>query len=171
MAPLPGKAIKPFCSTSPKTLSLRFDATPIVNLKAELSASNIKNSSLPLGLSISPHRVSRIDQTCPISGNTCSTIKSNERTLLKITSRASLVVQGLRVFLPTQLPSLVQEDSTGHRATEPTCHSPWAHGLEPTLCNKRSHCTHALRREACARQLESGPHPPHKDPMQPKITN
>ena len=35
--------------------------------------------------------------------------------------------------------SKLQEDSTCHGASKPTCHNYWACALEPALCNKRSH--------------------------------
>ena len=65
-------------------------------------------------------------------------------------SRTSLVVQWLRIHLPIQetwVPSLVQEDSTYHKATKPMCHDYWVvcHNcwslctIEPVFCNKRSH--------------------------------
>ena len=81
--------------------------------------------------------------------------------VLKI-SRASLVVQRLRICLPmqgTRVQALVREDPTCRRATMPVCHNYWAWGLEsvshnywarvpqllkpvclePVLRNKRSH--------------------------------
>ena len=77
--------------------------------------------------------------------------------------RAFLVVQWLRIRLPMQrtwVRSVIQDDSTCHRATKPMPHNYWACALEPTtgnywvhmpqllkpmclepvLCNKRSHC-------------------------------
>ena len=57
----------------------------------------------------------------------------------------------------TRVQSLVQEDPTCLRATEPVCHSCWARALEPegcnywspcslepVLCNKRNHCNEKL---------------------------
>ena len=55
---------------------------------------------------------------------------------------ASLVVQWLRVCLPMQglwVLSLVWEDSTCCRGTNPVCHNYWARALEPILGNKKSH--------------------------------
>ena len=83
-------------------------------------------------------------------------------TFLKNMLRASLVAQGLRICLPmqvTRVRALAREDPTCRGATKPVCHNYWAcaldpasHnywarepqllkpvGLEPMLCNKRSH--------------------------------
>ena len=60
----------------------------------------------------------------------------------KMKPRTVLVVQWLRIHLPTQgtsVKSLDREGSTCHGATKPTCCNCWAHTLEPVLCNKRSH--------------------------------
>ena len=82
---------------------------------------------------------------------------------LKMSSRASLVAQWLRIRLPmrgTQVQALVQKDPTCHGAAgpvrhnywtctlEPTSHNCWAHVpqllgptcLEPVLHNGRGHC-------------------------------
>ena len=82
-------------------------------------------------------------------------------------SRASLVVQWLRIHLPmrgTRVRVLVREDPTRHGATKPVHHNYWACmpqllkpvRLEPMLRNKRRH---------------SNEKPVHRneDPMQPKI--
>ena len=57
----------------------------------------------------------------------------------------SLVVQWLRMCLPmqgTQVPSLVQEDSTCHKATKPMHHNYRAHALESTqVSNTRPTCS------------------------------
>ena len=53
------------------------------------------------------------------------------------------MLQWIRICLPMQetgVPSVVQEDSTCHRATKPVCHNYWAHALKSLLCDKRSHC-------------------------------
>ena len=65
-------------------------------------------------------------------------------TVKKLRYGASLVVQWLRICLQmqgTQVPPLVREDPTCHGATKPmrfTTTEP--SGLQPMLCNKRSHC-------------------------------
>ena len=67
------------------------------------------------------------------------------RSSQKRTSRTSLVIQWLRICLPTQgtqVPSLVWEDSTCPAATKPTCYNYWAQGQE------------SKGREACPPQLE-----------------
>ena len=60
---------------------------------------------------------------------------------LKMTNRASLVAQWLRICLPmqgTRVQGLVREDPTCRGATGPVSHSYWAcASLEPVLRNKR----------------------------------
>ena len=69
---------------------------------------------------------------------------------IKLTIRASLVAQWLRICLPRQgtwVQALVQEDPTHRRATKPVClrsracepHLLKPACLESVLCNKRSH--------------------------------
>ena len=88
--------------------------------------------------------------------------KNGEKQTKKRVSRASVVVQWLRIHLPmqgTRVRALVWEDPTCCGATKPThhncwactlgpaCHNYWAHvpqllkptHLEPVLRNKRSH--------------------------------
>ena len=63
---------------------------------------------------------------------------------LKGQLRISLVVQWLRIYLPTQeteLQSLVQEEPTCHKATKPASHNYRAYILESMPCNKRTHCS------------------------------
>ena len=97
-------------------------------------------------------------------------------TPLKIRTRTSLVVQWLRIRLPTQgtwVRVLVREDPTWHGATkpmcrnywacalQPTCHNYWAHvlqrlkptHLEPVLRKRRGHCT-TMKSSPCSPQLE-----------------
>ena len=53
-----------------------------------------------------------------------------ENCIIKFTSWTSLVVWWIRLHLPmqgTQVPSLVRGDPTCLRATQPVCHSYWAH--------------------------------------------
>ena len=53
-----------------------------------------------------------------------------ENCIIKFTSWTSLVVWWIRLHLPmqgTQVPSLVREDPTCLGATQPVCHSYWAH--------------------------------------------
>ena len=62
----------------------------------------------------------------------------------KIKFWTSLVVQWLRMCLPmqgTQVPSLVQEDSTCHKATKPVGQNYWARALEPACLSCWSPCT------------------------------
>ena len=79
----------------------------------------------------------------------------------------SLVVQWLRMRLSmqaTQVPSLVQEDPTCHRATKPVRHNYWAWALEPASHNYWAHAPQLLKPEshnywahvprACALQQE-----------------
>ena len=64
--------------------------------------------------------------------------------------RTSLVIQWLRICLPTEgtwVQSLVQEDPTCHRATKPVCHNYSACAVEPTSCNYWSLC--AFESELC----------------------
>ena len=90
--------------------------------------------------------------------------KKNMKEVMKEDKRASLVAQWLRINLSmqgTQVWALIQEDPICRRATghmhhsywactlEPVSHNYWAcepqllkpTGLEPMLCNKRSHCS------------------------------
>ena len=60
----------------------------------------------------------------------------------------SLVVQWLRIRLPIQgtwVRSLVQEDPTCHRATQPVCHKYWTCALEPTSHNYWAHVPQLLK--------------------------
>ena len=76
--------------------------------------------------------------------------------------RTLLVVQWLRSHLPMQgtwIGSLVQEDPTCHRATNPTCHNCWAHVPRSPCSAMRSHHDekpHAPRLESspCSLLLE-----------------
>ena len=83
----------------------------------------------------------------------------------KITSGASLMVQWLRICLAMQetpVSSLVWEDPTCLRVTEPRHHSCQACVLEPVSHNYRAHvprvCVsqqkNTLQRKACTSQLE-----------------
>ena len=86
----------------------------------------------------------------------------SEKKIEKWHCRASMAAQWLRIHLSvqgTQVQALVREDPTCRRATKPVCHKYWAYalepashnywahvsqllkpaGLEPMLCNKRSH--------------------------------
>ena len=58
--------------------------------------------------------------------------------LIKYKAGTSLVVQWIRICLPMQgtgVRSLVQEDSTCHRASKPVPHNYWACALEPASPN------------------------------------
>ena len=75
--------------------------------------------------------------------------------ILKRKTWTSLVIQWMRIHLPTQgsqVWPLVQEDSTWHRATKFVCHNYWACALGPRNCNCWAHRTH-LRKAACPRAL------------------
>ena len=89
-----------------------------------------------------PGEVERQAALCPTGkGLTSSEFTSsfNRR------SWTSLVVQWLRIHLPTQgtpVWSLVQEDPTCCRATKPMCHNYWCpRALEPVHHEKRSRCS------------------------------
>ena len=63
-------------------------------------------------------------------------------------AKASLVVQWLRICLPTQrtpVQSLVWKDPPCHGATKSVCHNFWACALQPTSCNCRVHVLQPLK--------------------------
>ena len=63
-------------------------------------------------------------------------------------SRASLVVQWLRIHLPmqgTRVRALVREDPTCRRATKPVCHNYWACALEPVSHSYWAHVPQLLK--------------------------
>ena len=65
-----------------------------------------------------------------------------EWTLKTFDPETSLVVQQLRIYLPkqgTRVQSLLQEDSTWHRATKPMSQNYWACALQTASCNHRAH--------------------------------
>ena len=70
--------------------------------------------------------------------------------------RASLVAHWLRTHLPmqgTRLQSLIREDPTCPKATQPVCHNYWACALEPGSRSSWSPCAESLcsaTREATA---------------------
>jgi len=71
---------------------------------------------------------------------------------------SSLVVQWLRICLPTQgtkVQSLGWKTSTHHGTMRPTCCNYWACTLEPMLCKKRSHCD---EKPACCNQRVAPTH-------------
>ena len=82
-------------------------------------------------------------------------VREGEQKQIRV--RTSLVLQWLRIHLPMlgkRVQFLVWEDSTCHRATKPMSHNYWACLLQhkkPSLW------------EACAPQLESGPHTPQQE--------
>ena len=88
-----------------------------------------------------------------IMGELASEIKQEKETngLRMYENRASLVVQSLRIHLPTQgtwVRALVQEDFTCHGATKPMLHNYWACTLEPTNHNCRAQVPHLLKPRA-----------------------
>ena len=67
---------------------------------------------------------------------------------IKIAHRASLVVQWLRIHLPTQgtrVWALIREDPTCHGATKPVRHNYWAWALEPVSHNYWAHMPQLLK--------------------------
>ena len=83
-------------------------------------------------------------------------------------TRASLVIQWLRIPLPmqgTQVRSLVQEVSTCRRPTKPVCHNDCSlRGLELVFHERSHHSEMLLRRESspCLLQLEKKARPTAK---------
>ena len=72
------------------------------------------------------------------SHSTSDSLEASVNSMLKIYSRASWVVQWLRVHLAMQgtlAPSLIQEDPTCCRTTKPVCHNYWTCALEPGSWN------------------------------------
>ena len=80
----------------------------------------------------------------------------------------------------TQIWSLIWEDPTCYRAikprattTEPTCCNYWSPGLEPVLCNKRSHCNEKPvqhnKEQAPAHCNYRKPMQSNEDSVKPKI--
>ena len=69
----------------------------------------------------------------------------------------SLVVQCLRIHLPmweTWVQSLVQENSTCHRATKPMCHNYWAHALQQEKLSGMRNPQSATKSSLYSLQLE-----------------
>ena len=69
----------------------------------------------------------------------------------------SLVVQCLRIHLPiweTWVQSLVQENSTCHRATKPMCHNYWAHALQQEKLSGMRNPQSATKSSLYSPQLE-----------------
>ena len=96
-------------------------------------------------------------------------------TVQVLRTRASLVVQWLRICLPMQKTwvwALVQEDPTCRRATKPVRHNYWACALQPASHNYWRPCTyspcsatreataislHTTKSSPCLLQLEKSP--------------
>ena len=77
-----------------------------------------------------------------------STGKDDEIVRVKINQGTSLVVQWLRIHLPTQrtwVQALVREDPTHCRATKTMCHNYWACTLEPARHNYWVHMPQLLK--------------------------
>ena len=80
-----------------------------------------------------------------------------KRFTIKITHRASLVVQWLRIYLPmqgTRVRALFWEDPTCHGATKPACHNYWACAVEPTSHSCWAYMPQLLKPVPRARALQ-----------------
>ena len=76
-------------------------------------------------------------------------------TWMKISTRASLVAQWLRIHLPTQgtqVRALVREDPTCRGATKPMRRNDWACALEPASYNYWAHAPQLLK-PACVEPM------------------
>ena len=82
------------------------------------------------------------------SHSTSDSLEACVNSMLKMYSRASLVVQWLRVHLAMQgtlVPSLIREDPTCCRTTKPVCHNYCAWALEPASCNHQASVLQLLK--------------------------